>query len=47
MRDIDDVKKEIEALSLFIQSGIRLPAVPNVVYAVAQGWDGGLKNAKR
>jgi radical SAM superfamily enzyme YgiQ (UPF0313 family) len=40
MRDVDDVKSEIEALSLFLRSGIRLPAVPNVVYAVAQGWDG-------
>jgi radical SAM superfamily enzyme YgiQ (UPF0313 family) len=40
MRDVDDVKSEIDALSLFLRSGIRLPAVPNVVYAVAQGWDG-------
>ena len=40
IRDIDDIKSEIETLSLFIRSGIRLPTVPNVVYAVAQGWDG-------
>jgi radical SAM superfamily enzyme YgiQ (UPF0313 family) len=40
IRDIDDVKREIDALSLFMQSGIHLPTVPNVVYAVAQGWDG-------
>jgi radical SAM superfamily enzyme YgiQ (UPF0313 family) len=40
MRDIDDVKSEIEALSLFMLSGIRLPTVSNVVYAVAQNWDG-------
>ncbi len=40
MRDLDDVKSEIDALSLFMQGGIRLPAVPNGVYAVAQGWDG-------
>jgi radical SAM superfamily enzyme YgiQ (UPF0313 family) len=40
IRDIDDVKREIDALSLFMQGGIRLPTVPNVVYAVAQGWDG-------
>lgn len=40
MRDIDDVKSEIDALSLFMRNGIRLPAIPNVVYAVAQGWDG-------
>lgn len=40
MRDIDEVKSEIDALSVFIQNGIRLPTIPNVVYAVAQGWDG-------
>ena len=40
MRDLDDVKSEIDALSLFIRNGIRLPAVPNVVYAIGQGWDG-------
>jgi len=40
IRDIDDVKREIDALSLFMQGGIRLPSVPDVVYAVAQSWDG-------
>ena len=40
MRDLDDIKSEIDALSLFLQGGTRLPAVPNVVYAVAQNWDG-------
>ena len=40
IRDIDDIKREIDALSLFMRNGIRLPAVTNVVYAVAQGWDG-------
>ncbi|MCJ7514981.1 MAG: radical SAM protein [Dehalococcoidia bacterium] len=39
-RDLDDVKSEIDALSLFMQGGICLPAVPNVVYAIGQGWDG-------
>jgi len=40
MRDIDEVKSEIDALSLFLKSDIRLPNVPGVVYAVAQNWDG-------
>ena len=40
IRDIDDVRREIDALSLFMQGGIRLPSVPDVVYAVAQSWDG-------
>jgi radical SAM superfamily enzyme YgiQ (UPF0313 family) len=40
MRDVDDVKAEIDALSLFMKSGIRLPNIAGVVYAVAQGWNG-------
>ena len=40
VRDIDDVKQEIDALALFTRSGVRLPDLPRVVYAVAQGWDG-------
>lgn len=40
IRDVDDIKSEIDALALFTQSGIRLPNVSTVVYAVAQDWDG-------
>ncbi|MFW6118115.1 MAG: radical SAM protein [Chloroflexota bacterium] len=40
MRDVEDVKKEIDALALFTRKGIRLPRVSNVVYDIAQGWDG-------
>lgn len=40
IRDIDDAKSEIDALALFIRSGVRLPDVPEIVYAVAQAWDG-------
>jgi radical SAM superfamily enzyme YgiQ (UPF0313 family) len=40
MRDVADVKSEVDALALFTQSGIRLPDIPGVVYAVAQDWDG-------
>jgi radical SAM superfamily enzyme YgiQ (UPF0313 family) len=40
MRDVADVKDEIDALALFTRSGIRLPDIPRVVYAVAQDWDG-------
>jgi len=39
VRDVDDIKGEIDAVALFTQRGIRLPNVSNVVYAVAQGWD--------
>jgi radical SAM superfamily enzyme YgiQ (UPF0313 family) len=40
MRDVADVKGEIGAVALFTRSGIRLPDIPRVVYAVAQDWDG-------
>jgi radical SAM superfamily enzyme YgiQ (UPF0313 family) len=40
MRDVADVKDEVDALTLFTRSGIRLPDIPRVVYAVAQDWDG-------
>jgi radical SAM superfamily enzyme YgiQ (UPF0313 family) len=40
MRDVADVKSEIDALALFIRSGVRLPGTPKVVYAIAQDWDG-------
>lgn len=40
IRDVEDVKNEIDALALFTRKGIRLPNVPKVVYDIAQGWDG-------
>jgi radical SAM superfamily enzyme YgiQ (UPF0313 family) len=40
IRDVADVKAEIDAVALFTRSGIRLPPIPKVVYAVAQDWDG-------
>jgi len=40
IRDLADVKSEIDALALFTRSGTRLPNIPKVVYAVAQHWDG-------
>jgi len=40
IRDVDDIKSEIDAVALYTQRGIRLPSVSKVVYAVAQRWDG-------
>jgi len=40
IRDVDDIKSEIDAVALFTRSGIQIPDVSEVVYAVAQGWDG-------
>jgi len=39
MREINEVKKEIDAMALYIQHGVQLPTVPNIVYTVLQGWD--------
>lgn len=40
LRDISEVKREIDALSLYMRHGIRLPDIDHIVYAVAQRWDG-------
>jgi radical SAM superfamily enzyme YgiQ (UPF0313 family) len=40
MRELDDVKREIDALAAYIKSGIRLPGVPQIVYEIARSWDG-------
>lgn len=40
IREVDDAKSEIDALAFFMRTGIRLPAIPKVAYAVAQGWEG-------
>lgn len=39
-RDLVDVKKEIDALSLYFRHGLRLPEIPSIVYAIAASWDG-------
>lgn len=39
MREVDDIKKEIDAMVLYVQRGIHLPTVPDIVYAVLQSWD--------
>jgi radical SAM superfamily enzyme YgiQ (UPF0313 family) len=40
IRDIVDIKSEIDAIALFTRRGMRLSDVSKVVYAVAQDWDG-------
>ena len=40
VRGIDEVKQEIDALSLYLKNGIRLPSVSYIVYLVADQWDG-------
>ena len=40
IRELQGVKEEIDALALYTERGIRVPAMPGIVYAVAQQWDG-------
>jgi radical SAM superfamily enzyme YgiQ (UPF0313 family) len=40
MRDPAEVKQEIEALALYQAHGVRLPAIPPIVYQIADQWDG-------
>ena len=40
MRDVREVKREIDALSMYMGHGVRLPNIDDIVYAVAQRWDG-------
>lgn len=40
MREVDDVKEEIDAMALYLQHGVHHPTMPDIVYAVLQGWDG-------
>lgn len=40
LRDIDDVKKEIAALALFMEDGVPSPALPDIACAIARQWNG-------
>lgn len=40
IRDIEDVKKEIDALKAYMQSGLQTPDQPRIVYYIANEWDG-------
>lgn len=40
IRDVDEAKSEIDALSLYARNGVFLPGMPEVVYAISQDWDG-------
>ena len=40
LRDVREIKKEIDALSMYVRHGVRVPDIENIVYAVAQRWDG-------
>jgi radical SAM superfamily enzyme YgiQ (UPF0313 family) len=39
MRDLEDIKKEIDAVAMFLKTGAVLPGVPRIVYSIASQWD--------
>jgi radical SAM superfamily enzyme YgiQ (UPF0313 family) len=40
VRDIEEVKQEIEAVCLYQERRVILPGIPEIVYALASQWDG-------
>lgn len=40
VRELEDIKKEIDALALYLRHGLRRPDMPQIVYAIADEWDG-------
>ena len=40
IRDLADVKQEIDAMSLYVNSRMAMPGQPQVVYYILQEWDG-------
>lgn len=40
LRELDDVKREIDAMSLYMNSRVWLPGQPEIVYYILQEWDG-------
>jgi radical SAM superfamily enzyme YgiQ (UPF0313 family) len=40
IRDLEEVKREIDAVALYVKSGIRLPDIPEIAYIIAHEWDG-------
>jgi radical SAM superfamily enzyme YgiQ (UPF0313 family) len=40
IRDLEDVKREIDAMSLYVNSRMLMPGQPRVVYYILQQWNG-------
>ena len=40
LRELDEIKQEIDALALYMERGICLPNVSDTIYVLAQQWDG-------
>jgi radical SAM superfamily enzyme YgiQ (UPF0313 family) len=39
-RDEEEVKKEIDALALYVKHGVHTPGLPGIVYSIARQWNG-------
>jgi radical SAM superfamily enzyme YgiQ (UPF0313 family) len=40
VRDVEDVKEEVDAMAMYMNHGIRVPGVDGIVYALLQYWNG-------
>jgi radical SAM superfamily enzyme YgiQ (UPF0313 family) len=40
IRDMEDIKQEIDAMALYVKTGIRIPSVSDMVYMLLHSWDG-------
>ena len=40
IRDLEDVKREIDAMSMYVNHGMWVAGQPQIVYAILQEWDG-------
>ena len=40
IRDLEDIKREIDAVVLYMKNGVYIEDTPNIVYAISHGWDG-------
>jgi radical SAM superfamily enzyme YgiQ (UPF0313 family) len=40
MRELDDVKSEIDALAAYVRRNVYLPGVPRIVYEIGSSWNG-------
>ena len=40
LRDLEDVKEEIDTMSVYMNSRMWVAGQPRIVYAILQGWDG-------
>lgn len=40
IRDLQEVRQEIDAMALYAQHGVRVPGQPDIVYMILRRWDG-------